>query len=147
MIRQLEQQLSKLRPSLQVGRPSVGWVKTIREGLGMTAEQLGKRLNVSQQRISELEKNEAEGSVALKSIKAAAEALNCHFVYFLVPKEPIGQILENQAERIAQRRFATISHSMELEDQLVNKAEQRLQISELAQELLTARPKELWNDK
>ena len=147
MIRQLEQQLSKLRPCLEVDRPSVGWIKTIREALGMTAEQLGKRLNVSQQRISELEKNEIEGNAALKSIRGAAEALNCHFVYFLVPNEPIERILEKQAEKIAQKRLAILSHSMELEDQLVNKTEQHLQISELVQELMTTKPKDLWNDK
>lgn len=146
MIRQLEQQLSWLQPTTKVSRPDFGWLKTIREAFGMTAAQLGKRLNVSQQRVSELEKNETEGTAALKSIQKAAEALNCDFVYFLIPREPIEQIIEKQAKKVASRRLAILSHSMELEDQLVSKKEQHRQMSDLAKELIETKPRELWND-
>ncbi|MEI6804969.1 MAG: mobile mystery protein A [Myxococcaceae bacterium] len=146
MIRQLEQQLRWLQSTTKVSRPALGWVKTMREAFGMTAGQLGKRLNVSQQRVSELEKNEIEGTAALKSIQAAADALNCDFVYFLIPREPIEEIIEKQAKKVASGRLAILSHSMELEDQLVSKKEQHQQISELAKELIDTKPRELWND-
>lgn len=145
MIRQLEQQLSWLQSATKVSRPALGWVKTMREAFGMTAGQLGKRLKVSQQRISELEKNETEGTAALKSIQAAAEALNCDFVYFLIPRGSIQQIIEKQAEKVASERLAILSHSMELENQLVSKKEHHQQMSELAKELIDTKPREIWN--
>lgn len=146
MIRQVEQQLRPLRAAVGIKRPASGWLKTIRELFGMTAEQLGKRLNVSQQRISELEKNEVEGTAALRSIETAANALNCDFVYFLIPRESPEEMMLRKAEKIAKQRLSIISHSMELENQQVSKKEQERQIKELAQELLRTRPKEIWNE-
>ena len=147
MIRQLEQEIKKLQIATQVNRPALGWIKAIREAFGMTARQLGKRLNVSQQRVSELEKNEKEGTAALKSMQMAAEALNCEFVYFLVPRESIEKTMEKQAEQVALKRLTTLSHSMELEDQLVSKKEQHRQIIEFAKELVDTKPRELWNEE
>ena len=146
MIRQLDQVVGKISGLNKIQRPNVGWIKTLREAFGMTAEQLGKRLHVSQQRVSELEKNEVEGIAMLKSIKAAAEALECEFVYFLIPKSPIGKILKQRAEHVAKKHLSHLTHSMELEAQGVSNKERYEQITELAQELLNKKPKELWDE-
>ena len=59
---QLDKRFSKLRPFVQVARPSRGWIRAIREALGMTTGQLAKRLGVQQPRVIVLERCEADGN-------------------------------------------------------------------------------------
>ncbi len=66
-------------------RPSDGWVRAIRKALGMTANQLAKRMRVSQQAVSQLESKEMDGSVTLKKLRETAEAMDCRLVYAFIP--------------------------------------------------------------
>ena len=84
----LDTQLKPLRDMEPLIRPGRGWIKAIREALGMTTGQYAKRLGVSQPRVAALERAEADGVVTLKSLRQAAEALDCDFVYALVPRKP-----------------------------------------------------------
>jgi transcriptional regulator with XRE-family HTH domain len=52
----------------------------------MQGKQLAKKMHVSPARISVLEKDEQRGAVTLKMMHKAAEALDCDFVYALIPK-------------------------------------------------------------
>jgi len=70
-----------------IRRPERGWIRAIRDALGINGPQLARRLGVSKQRISVLEKAEIEGGASLNSIRQAADALNCDLVYALVPRE------------------------------------------------------------
>ena len=67
--------------------PKEGWVRTVRKTLGMSGAQLARRMNVTRALISNSEKSELSGSLTLKSITKMAEAMNCHFVYAIVPDE------------------------------------------------------------
>jgi predicted DNA-binding mobile mystery protein A len=147
MQRQVSRELQRLTKIGPVTRPPSGWVRTIREALGMTARQLAERLGVIQQRVSALEKAEPRGGLKLKTLEDAAEALNCRLVYFLVPLEPIETMLKKRAHGVAKKRIVQSSHSMDLEAQPVSDEEKRRQIDELANELLTKRPKELWDEE
>jgi DNA-binding transcriptional regulator YiaG len=44
-------------------KPKEGWVRTIRTALGMSGSQLGERMGFSRNRISVLERKEADGFV------------------------------------------------------------------------------------
>lgn len=79
---QLTKQLSILQTA-----PQGGWVRLIREALCMSTRQLAKRLQVSQSRISQIEKNEASQTLSLKALNEVAEALGCQLCYSLVPKK------------------------------------------------------------
>ncbi|MBS0312545.1 MAG: helix-turn-helix domain-containing protein, partial [Proteobacteria bacterium] len=57
--RQLDKRLSQLGNIEALTRPPRGWVKAIREALGMTSAQLAKRMGVSQPRVFTLEQAEA----------------------------------------------------------------------------------------
>jgi len=70
-----------------IRRPERGWIRTIRDALGISGPQLARQLGVSKQRISALEKAEIEGGASLNSIRQAADALNCNLVYALIPRE------------------------------------------------------------
>ncbi|VAX03953.1 hypothetical protein MNBD_GAMMA20-319, partial [hydrothermal vent metagenome] len=85
--RQLDKRLNLLRDSESFVRPSRGWIKAIREALGMTTTQLAKRLGVVQSRTVAIEQAEAKGSITLNSLEKAANALDCRLVYALVPRK------------------------------------------------------------
>ena len=60
----LEQTEELLRPFRRLSRaqsPRGGWVRAIREALGMSGAQLAARLNVTRQTIKDLEHSEATG--------------------------------------------------------------------------------------
>ena len=82
-----------------IDRPPQGWLKTIREFLGMTTTQLAKKLDITQPRIVNLEKNEKNTKIS--TMERIADALNCDFVYAFVPRENIDNILYNQAKKKA----------------------------------------------
>jgi len=64
-----------------------------------------------------LEKAEVEGSVTINSMKKAAEAMDCVFVYALVPRDSLEANVEKQARKYAEKLHYVIQHSMVLEKQ------------------------------
>jgi len=66
--------------------PPKGWLRHKRDKLGITGSQLAAKMGVSKQRISALEKAELTGAASLKTMRQAAAALGCDFVYALIPK-------------------------------------------------------------
>ena len=68
---QLDKRFSKLRPFAQAARPSRGWIRVIREALGMTTGQFAKRLGVQQPRVIVLERGEADGNITMKTLERA----------------------------------------------------------------------------
>jgi predicted DNA-binding mobile mystery protein A len=143
--RALDDRLTPLRRNEELRAPSAGWIKAIRQALGMTTAQLGRRIGVSQPRVVELEQAEADRSVTLKSLERAAEALNCRLVYALVPNEPLDTRVQRQAEAVAHQHMAAAGHSMRLEDQGTAPAVEAREITRLAAELLARRPARLWD--
>ena len=118
-IRHLDKRFSSLRSLARTPRPPKGWLRAIRDALGMTTAQFGRRLGVSQPRIIELEKSEVGGSVTLHTLQRAAEALGCRLVYALVPERPLAEIVKERAALVADRQSSAVEHTMRLEDQAV----------------------------
>ncbi len=145
--RQLDKRLTLLRNAEGLARPPRGWIKAVREALGMTTAQLGKRLGVSQPRAVAIEKAEATDSITLETLERAAQALGCRLVYALVPPKPLEALAEERAALLAARRLRATRHSMALEAQGVDKAEEEEQIKELAKRLLDQSGSALWEDE
>jgi predicted DNA-binding mobile mystery protein A len=143
--RALDDRLMPLRRNEELRAPPAGWIKAIRQALGMTTAQLGRRIGVSQPRVVELEQAEADRSVTLKSLERAADALGCRVVYALVPNEPLDTRVQRQAEAVAHQHMAAAGHSMRLEDQGTAPAVEAREITRLAAELLARRPARLWD--
>lgn len=141
----LDKRFSALRKLASVARPQRGWVRAIREALGMTTAQLAKRLDVSQPRIVKLEKAEMDGSVTLKSLEHAAEALGCRFVYVLIPEKPLTETLRERASQSAAQQLAAVEHSMRLEDQAVHDPSARNRRHRALTDELLKRPTRLWD--
>lgn len=138
----LDRRLNKLR-EMKLTRPNRGWIRAIRESLGMTTKQLAARARVSQPRIVALEKAEAQGKVTLATLEQIAAALDCDFVYALVPREPLEKRMQRRAERLAHERLKAVSHSMLLEKQQV--ASSKAETKRLIESILRGDPKKLWD--
>lgn len=126
----------------QYQRPSGGWIKAIREALGMSAVQLGDRMGLTRQRIHEIEKAELHGNVTLNSLRKAAEELECSLIYTLVPNAPLEKIVGDRARNIARQDLAHLNQTMALEDQAVPGTGQEDQIREYIEMHLSE--KDLW---
>jgi predicted DNA-binding mobile mystery protein A len=126
-------------------RPLRGWVRAIREALGMTTAQLAGRMGVKQPRIVELERAEAAGAITVRSLERAAEALGCRLVYILVPERPLTETLTLRAETLADQQLAAVDQTMRLEDQGVTDKPRLLQIRRKMVSDLLHRPARLWD--
>lgn len=83
----------------------------------MSAQDLGSRLDVSQQAVLALELSEAEGRVRINSLRKAAEVLECDFVYAFIPRTGLENSVRKQATSIFEETIKKVSHSMKLEAQ------------------------------
>jgi predicted DNA-binding mobile mystery protein A len=144
---QLDKTLSGYAHVKQTSLPVKGWIRSIREALGMSGKQLARRLNVSQPRIPRLEQDEVSGVVSLKTMRQAAEAMDCVFVYAIVPRTTLEETLRAQARKVADARTQRVSHTMLLEAQNLSAEEQRVSFDAAVEELVREMPKDLWENK
>ncbi|TDJ11264.1 MAG: mobile mystery protein A [Gammaproteobacteria bacterium] len=144
---QLDKRLNILQNVDILARPPRGWIKAIREALGMTTAQLGKRMGVSQPRAVGIEKAETSGSLTLESLERAARALDCRLVYALVPRKKLEFLVEDRARELAKKRLRATSHSMALENQRVDEVDELEHLKRLVQKLLDQPGSTLWEDE
>jgi predicted DNA-binding mobile mystery protein A len=127
-LKQLDRALEPYRAAREVPRPSKGWIRTIRQALGISSGELARRLGTSRQLPLQLEKGEAEDRVTLKSLRAAANALDCDLVYAFVPRAgSMQELIENRARAEAKNRVLGVEHSMALEDQAVGRIDEAVE--------------------
>lgn len=143
-LRQLDIALNRWRDANLPARPSSGWIKAIREGIGMTATHLAARLGVATSTVTRLETSEADDTITLASLRRAAEALNCELQYSLVPRQSLAQSLEARATDLARQQMAAVSHSMALEAQSTSRETVEAQTRALAEALRNGPPRNLW---
>ena len=141
----LEDRISSLRPASRFVAPPKGWVRAIRDAMGMSGAQLARRMGVTPQSIADLEKSEAAATIRLATLRKAASALDCSLVYALVPNDPLEEKVLKRARQIALRELGGISHSMALEDQSVHKDDLEDRIDEFIRNSL--RDRDLWDDE
>lgn len=130
--RQLDDCFEPFRNLGGLGRPNKGWIRAIRDALGMSGTELAARMGVSQQVVSEIEHNERRATAKLDTLARAANAMECELVYALVPHRSLEETVSAQARRKAERHLAHIAHHGHLESQEMSAAESSAQIEELA---------------
>ena len=144
--KQLERRLAPLR-KLALDAPSRGWIRAIRDALGMTTVQLATRMDVAQSRVAALEKAETTGRTTLRSLREAAAALDCAFVYAFVPIEPLDEMLRRRAVEKAAGYVARLDHTMRLENQASLRSDLADEQQRTVQLLLAGPLKALWDDE
>lgn len=144
-LRQLDEALRPLRELGDVRRPNKGWVRAVREGLGITNVQLTKRLRKkAPQTIEDMQKSETTEAIQLATLRKLAEAMGCRLVYAVVPPKPLAEMRRDRARSIAERIVKRTSHSMRLEGQGISEEEERRQLESLIEQILADNPKVLW---
>lgn len=143
--RQLERRLAPLRAMTLVVPPK-GWIKAIRESLGMTARQLAARMGVAPSRIPAIEKAEVSGATELRTLRQAAAAMNCALVYAFVPIEPLDDILRDRAMQKARKDVARLDHTMRLENQALLKSDLDAEQQRSIDLILSGSLRGLWNE-
>jgi predicted DNA-binding mobile mystery protein A len=85
-----------------------------------------------------------DGSITLKSLERAAEALGCTLVYTLLPNRSLEEIVQAQARQIALQRLALVEHTMRLEDQAVENTDTQAHLEAMVKALVEQEIRELW---
>ena len=145
--RQLDHTFDRLSPLRSVDRPRKGWLKAIREALGMTVEQAAERLEVTKSMVSKYERAELDETITLATLRRVASALDAELMYTVLPRKSIEELRRERALTAARRRVQSVHKSMALEDQAVSAEERERQIAELADELLKERPRTIWDER
>jgi predicted DNA-binding mobile mystery protein A len=112
----------------------------------MTATQLAKRAGVTKSYVSNAEQAEQAESLTFKRMKRLADSLNCDFVYFLVPRQNVDTLLEEQATKVACKLLRKAGEHMSLEGQQLGPADQEREVKRLAQELIYKMPRNFWDE-
>ncbi|HXZ01124.1 MAG TPA: mobile mystery protein A [Stellaceae bacterium] len=140
----LDRRFKQLRSVNQFARPVHGWIKAVREALGMSTPQLARRMKVKQPTLVAIEQSEEKGTIQLATLRRAAEALDCTVVYALVPNQPLEKMVRDRARRAARRRLEAVDHTMRLENQQVSREELEERLDEIARDI---KPRALWDDE
>jgi predicted DNA-binding mobile mystery protein A len=64
-----------------------GWMRAVRQAIGLPAAELARRMKVRQTQVFRLEESEQQGRVRVATLRRAADAMGCELVYALVPRE------------------------------------------------------------
>lgn len=143
--RRLDARSALMRQVVDQPRPHRGWIRAIRDALGMSSAELAARMNVTQQNVSELEQREVRGTVTLDTLRRAADALDCDIVYALVPRTSLEEAVRAQASRKATQLLQPVAHHSRIENQSLDGDVATEQLDELAARFIDRRG--LWTDE
>lgn len=145
-IQQISSKLSAFSATKNIATPPTGWIKAVRTAIGMSMQQLGAKLSITKQSVQDIEKREQEGSITLKSLREAANAMDMDLVYGLVPKDgSLDQLIDRKARELATKIVMRTSTTMKLEDQENSKTRIKNAIEERALSIKNDMPKILWD--
>lgn len=142
---QLTDALQSFSPVAKSSPLGGGWVRAIREALGMTQAQLAARVSISRQAVQEFEGAEARRRITLESMDRLAAAMGCRVVYAVVPVDAtLDTMRDDQARMQAEKMMGPVSHSMAMEAQAVPSSIRERQLQSLMEELKSGSARHLW---
>jgi predicted DNA-binding mobile mystery protein A len=145
-IQQLNVKMLAFASLQKVAPPPTGWIKAIRNAIGMSMLQLGNRLSITKQSVQNMENREKDGSISIKVLREAARALDMQLVYGFVPNDgSLEALIDRKAEELATQIVMRTNNSMKLEDQENSKQRIEKAILERAFAIKTEMPKTLWD--
>lgn len=143
--RNLDGRFRSLKDLANERRPHKGWIRAIRDALGMSREELGERLGVSQQAVAEFEASEVSGGIQLNTLQRVAEGLECEVFYVLVPRRDLNEMVHDRAMHQARNYLSNVSHHSRLEDQQLEESRELDQLRDLAERYIDRRG--LWSER
>jgi predicted DNA-binding mobile mystery protein A len=115
--RALDKRLGALPPPTALQPPRGGWVRAVRDALGMSLADLGRRMGIAPQSVAALEAAERNGGIRLDSLRRAADALDCDLAYVLLPRHGLEETVRRAATAAVAREAGAVHQTMHLEDQ------------------------------
>ena len=128
-------------------RPKDGWLALLRQALGMSGANVADRMDVSRNAIYQAERNEREGAITIAQMRKIAEAMDAEFVYAVIPKGCVEDVIRAQARRKAEARVRRASSHMALESQSLPREQTKRRIDDLAEQLIRDMPSDFWQVK
>ena len=145
--RQATRRLDTTLRALQLpARPRKGWIRTIREALSMSQDQLARRMGITRQAVTRTEASELDHSATLDRLERAAQELGCELRYVLVPKVPLERMIAEQALRRAAIKLGRVNQSQALEASAMSADSLASTEADLALELELNRASDLWDE-
>jgi len=114
----LDERLGSLGPASRFAVPQLGWIRAVRDALGMSAADLAARMGISGASVRSLEAKELSGGIRLSSLRRAAEAMDCTLAYAFIPNESLEHTVRRQAAIVLAEQLDRVRQTMRLEDQL-----------------------------
>ena len=139
-LKALDKKLSPLKQLVPVIPRSQSWIRTLREALGMTAQQLAKRIGISQSRIAYMEQNEK--NLKVSTLEKVAQSMNCTFVPLFIPNESLEINVRSQAQKKAAEILASVNQNMALENQLSSSEDI---LADMTDDLIKNNIKQIWD--
>jgi predicted DNA-binding mobile mystery protein A len=134
---QLSSQLEEFAKVCNIPVPESGWINAIRTALGMSLQQLGRRLGVTKQAVQDMEKREKNGSITIHALNNIARVFDMEFVYGFMPKDgSLDAYIERRARELASQMVTQEgSHVTDTEQAIAMKTEQ----------LKATMPRQMWD--
>ena len=145
-IQQLNSKMLVVATINKITPPPTGWIKAVRTALGMSLQQLGNKIAITKQSLTEIERREKAGTITIKTLKEAARALDMELVYGFVPKDgSLDALIDRKAKELATQIVMRTANTMKLEDQANSKKRIDAAIKERAAAIKNEMPKILWD--
>ncbi|MDX1385942.1 MAG: helix-turn-helix domain-containing protein [bacterium] len=130
-----------LKKPLPIGKQLI----MLRNALGFTQSQVGRRIRTNQRNVLRLEKEGVDPR--LSTLKKLAEALECELLIRLVPKKDIEKLLREKAQEKAKKLVEMSASSAGLELQKPSQETIQFEIDRLSEEILKNKRSSLWDDE
>ena len=144
-LRQLDTLLKPWTRLRNEHKPERGWIESIREALGMTQRDFARRARMHPTMVQRVQDGEHRHTLTLATLVRAADALDCDFVYALVPRAgSLTETLKARARQVARAETHSVADTMALEDQSPESDEKAAQERDLADELFHDSWSRLW---
>ncbi len=145
-LQQLNSKMQVVATIKKISPPPTGWIKAVRTALGMTLQQLGNKIAITKQSVTDIERREKEGSITLKTLRDIANGLEMELVYGFVPKDgSLEALIDRKAKELATQIVLRTSNTMKLEDQGNTNKRIDKAIKERAAIIKNEMPKILWD--
>ena len=139
----LDERFRELGPATRYTPPVRGWIKAVREALGMTTAQLAKRLGDKAALLSSPRTVGGKGHHRAGDLAARGRGTRLHLIYRACAQETAGSDASATARaRSRAAAEAPVEHSMLLEDQKVKEKDAEARLDEIVRE---TNPRLFWD--
>ena len=146
VLEQIDRKILMLKKAQNLSLPSSGWVYALRQALGMSLRQVGKRMGVTPQSVKEIEDREKSGTISINVLKQVGNSLGLKLIYGFIPEgKSLEEMIDKRAFELAREIVSRTSISMKLEDQGNSSKRIKKAITEKAEEIKLEMPKYLWD--